>query len=159
MMRLADLVAAFPRTSLNIELKVGDPRLLAGVLHILRDVPPQQVVLAAEHDAIMAQIEAAQAPFGLSMARGQLHRAVRQAFFGRPPCAFAGRAMQIPPRHRGLPLAGRRLLERMHAGGLEVHLWVIDDPKRAQRYLSRGVDGIMSDDPGALLEVVHAYRS
>jgi glycerophosphoryl diester phosphodiesterase len=156
--RLADLVATFPRCAFNIELKHADPKLLTKVLEAIGPLPPQQVVLAAENDRIMGQIEASGSPYGLSMARGQIKRAVRQGVFGCPPREFAGRAMQIPPRHWGFPLAGRHLIQTMHRAAIEVHLWVINDLAQAKRYLARGVDGIMSDDPGALIEAVHAHR-
>jgi glycerophosphoryl diester phosphodiesterase len=32
-----------------------------------------------------------------------------------------------------------------------VHLWTINNPRAAERWLLRGVDGVFTDDPSALL--------
>ena len=156
--RLIDIVRAFPQCGYNIEIKHSDPRLLEQVLRIVQLLPPTRVVLAAEHDSIMEQIEARRSPCGLSMSRGQVLQAVRQAVFARPPLQYGGRAMQIPARHHGIPLAQRRLVRTMHRAGIEVHLWVINEPQTAARYLQRGVDGIMTDDPARLLPALQPFR-
>lgn len=70
---------------------------------------------------------------------------------GRP---FRGRIASIPPRRGPIPLATRRLIDYAHGVGVAVYLWTIDDPVAMARLLDLGVDGIMTDEPRVLLDVM-----
>jgi glycerophosphoryl diester phosphodiesterase len=43
-----------------------------------------------------------------------------------------------------------------HARGLPVHVWTIDDPDEMARLLDLGVDGIMTDRPDLLKDLLVA---
>ena len=43
------------------------------------------------------------------------------------------------------------LVERAHARGTEVHVWVVNEPEDMQFVLELGVDAVITDRPGALL--------
>jgi glycerophosphoryl diester phosphodiesterase len=51
-------------------------------------------------------------------------------------------------------IVDRRFLDVAHARGLPVHVWTIDDPTEMERLLDLGVDGIMTDRPTVLKEVL-----
>ena len=63
-------------------------------------------------------------------------------------------ALQIPHRHRGIPVATRGVVRRAHRNGLEVHVWTIDDPAEMELLLDLGVDGIMTDRTDVLRDVL-----
>ncbi|MCY4515857.1 MAG: glycerophosphodiester phosphodiesterase [Acidimicrobiaceae bacterium] len=67
---------------------------------------------------------------------------------------FRGRIASIPPRQGPIPLATRRLVDYAHRAGVAVHVWTIDDPVEMDRLLDIGVDGVMTDEPTVLLEVL-----
>ena len=67
---------------------------------------------------------------------------------------FRGRIAAIPLRQGPIPLATRRLVDYAHRAGLTVYVWTIDDPAEMERLLDIGVDGIMTDEPRVLLEVM-----
>lgn len=155
--RLCDVLEAFPQCGFNIELKQAEPSMVRAVLEVLARAGTSEVVLAAADHGIMQAIEASQPGVPLGMSSVECWRFWWQAMLGRAPREFRGRCLQVPPYHYGvLPVTSRRVVKAAHAEGLEVHVWTINDPHEASHWLSRGVDGIMSDDPAA---IVHAVRS
>jgi len=80
---------------------------------------------------------------------------LRVASFGRlagplPPAACA----QVPARKGRLTVVDRRFLAAAHGRGLPVHVWTIDDPAEMRRLLDLGVDGVMTDRPDVLKQVL-----
>ncbi|MGH9075972.1 MAG: glycerophosphodiester phosphodiesterase [Acidimicrobiales bacterium] len=61
---------------------------------------------------------------------------------------------QVPVRYRGIPLVDRRLLGAAHASALAVHVWTVDDEAEMDRLIDLGADGIMTDRPSALKDVM-----
>jgi glycerophosphoryl diester phosphodiesterase len=157
--RLAEVLQNFSRTAFNIELKQRQPSMVSAVLKVLHEAGPVRVLLTAADDAIMRELEAAEPTVPLGLSQAQALEVVQAAWLGRPiPERYRGRALQIPPRYRLFPVVTRRVIDAVHAAGLELHLWVINDPKSAAAWLARGVDGIMSDDPGLLAGVIADAR-
>jgi glycerophosphoryl diester phosphodiesterase len=67
-----------------------------------------------------------------------------------PPVA----CVQIPPSFGKRVLVEPGLLALAHAHGWQVHVWTIDDPEQMVRLLDLGVDGIMTDRPRVLRDVL-----
>lgn len=157
--RLTDVLAAFPGRGFNIEVKQAEPSMVRAVLDVLERAGSADVVLAAADDGIMRAIEAAEPGVPLGMSSAECWRFWWQATLGRTPREFAGRCLQVPPYHYGvLPVISRRVVKAAHDAGLEVHVWTINDPREATHWLSRGVDGVMSDDPDAIAGAVRSAR-
>ena len=53
-----------------------------------------------------------------------------------------------------LPLVTPAFIEGAHRAGVEVHVWTIDDPAEMATLLDLGVDGIMTDQPQVLKDVL-----
>lgn len=68
-------------------------------------------------------------------------------------------AVQVPERALGISVTTRRMIERLHAAGVEVHIWTINDPARMRNLLELGVDGLVTDRADLALEVVRAHSS
>jgi glycerophosphoryl diester phosphodiesterase len=58
--------------------------------------------------------------------------------------------------HTGM--ASRRFIRRAHAAGKKVYVWTVNDPILMSRMMSRGVDGVITDEP-ALARAVIARRA
>lgn len=64
------------------------------------------------------------------------------------------RVAQVPPRHRGIAVVTPRFVQAAHAAGVQVHVWTVDARAEMERLLAMGVDGLMSDRPTLLREVL-----
>jgi glycerophosphoryl diester phosphodiesterase len=130
------------------------------VLDLLEKVGPSSVVLTAGEDDIMRDLEAARPGVPLGLSSAQCWSVWKRAWLGKlEEKNFAGRSLQVPAWYKGvLPVLTRRVIEQAHRAKIDVHLWTVNRPEVAERWLRRGVDGIMSDDPGALASVMAAAR-
>lgn len=63
-------------------------------------------------------------------------------------------ALQAPRTRGRLTVVDRRFVRAAHAHGIQVHVWTIDDPTEMRELLALGVDGIMTDRPDVLKEVL-----
>ena len=57
-------------------------------------------------------------------------------------------------RQGRLLVVDRRFVDRAHVHGIKVHVWTIDDRAEMERLLDLGVDGIMTDRPQVLKDVL-----
>ena len=152
--RFEDLLGAWPDVRINVDPKtdaaVGP---LAEVL--LRTNAVDRVCVGAFSDRRIATVKALVGP-ALCTSMGprevaQLLAASRRlpgARRLRSPCA------QVPTHQGRVPLVTARLVEAAHRLGVQVHVWTIDDREEMARLLDLGVDGIMTDRPQVLKDLL-----
>jgi glycerophosphoryl diester phosphodiesterase len=79
---------------------------------------------------------------------------LRAASVRLPVGAPRADCVHIPTHIARHQLVDPRLVSRAHADGLAVHVWTIDDVDEMARLLDLGVDGIMTDRPATLRELL-----
>ncbi|MET0728775.1 MAG: glycerophosphodiester phosphodiesterase [Acidimicrobiales bacterium] len=152
--RFEDLLGTWPQLRVNVDPKhdaAVEP--LAEVLR--RTGAVDRVCVGAFSDKRLARLQA-QVGGELCMSMGprqvaRLVAASRNLPGGSnitAPCA------QVPTHQRGLPIVTDRFVSAAHRRGVQVHVWTIDDPAEMTRLLDLGVDGIMTDRPQALKDVL-----
>jgi glycerophosphoryl diester phosphodiesterase len=55
---------------------------------------------------------------------------------------------------RGVRVIDEKLVAAAHAAGLQVHAWTVNQPEEMRRLLDFGVDGVITDRPDLLKEVL-----
>lgn len=152
---LEAVLRAFPDLRFNIEIKQGDPSIVDEVVAILRHHGvAERTLLAAAEDPIMAEIRrSATADIATGSSIGDVATFFHHLDAGTlqsytPP----GVALQIPTRAGDRELITAESLAAAHAKNIEVHVWTINDPGEIERLLDLGVDGIMSDLPGLVVQ-------
>lgn len=156
--RLDEALASFPELRFNVDAKSDD--VVAPLTELARR-NAERIGLASFSDTRLARIRAL-AP-GVSTSTGQRETA-RLVALSRLPrgAALAARrplaptCLQVPLRHRGIPVVTARLLDLAHSLGLEVHVWTVDDPAEMVRLLDLGVDGLVTDVPSTAIRVLGA---
>lgn len=157
--RLADVLAAFPRLPIEIEVKQIAPSVVATMLGVIdRAGKRRSVFVASEHQQPLDEIRmlAPGIPTNFSyFETGGFFQAMvsREAY--RPP----GDALQIPPSYESWQLVTPESVEFAHRVGVEVHVWTVNEQAEMTRLLDMGVDGLISDYPRRLLEVIRRRRS
>lgn len=68
--------------------------------------------------------------------------------------ADPGAVYQVPVTRGRITLLDDRFVRRAHAAGRHVHAWTIDDPAEMDRLLDLGVDGLITDRPDLLRDVL-----
>lgn len=150
---LSELLGTWPDLRVNIDPKhdeVVEP--LADLLQ--RTGALDRVCIGSFSDR---RIERLRALFGDRVCTSLGPREVadlRVSSLGVPRPRPAANCVQVPTSMRGVPLVDRRFVERCHRLDLAVHVWTIDDPAEMERLLDLGVDGIMTDRPAVLREVL-----
>jgi len=76
-----------------------------------------------------------------------------RALTGRAPATLPYAALCIPPWYKGIPVPVRRLARVAHACGVPTHVWTINNAGVARELWRAGVNGIITDDPAAMLQV------
>jgi glycerophosphoryl diester phosphodiesterase len=155
--RLDDVLAAWPEVRFNIDVKAGTA-IAPTVDAIHAGAAADRVLLASFSDARLTRLRALAGPrVATSLGRREVAR-LRLSSLTRTPLRLQASAVaaQVPVRHGRLPIVDRRFITRAHRLGLHVHVWTIDDPVEMTRLLDLGVDGIMTDRPEVLRDVLVA---
>ncbi|HLF40121.1 MAG TPA: glycerophosphodiester phosphodiesterase [Acidimicrobiia bacterium] len=151
--RMEELLDAFPEARFNIDPKMD--AAVAPLVDALRKTGSMpRVNVAAFSDRRLLQVRRLTGgAVCTSMGPAAIAR-LRMAAFGVPPGPFGAACVQVPLRWGRNPLVDARFLQAAHRRGIPVHVWTIDEPAEMNRLLDLGVDGIMTDCPSLLREVM-----
>ena len=153
---LAEVFKAFPETRMNIEIKDPKPSVIPSFCGSIRDHNMSTKVMVASFDAgILKKIRSACPEVATSAGFTEAFlfyflQKIRLESVYSPDM----QAMQIPETHDNRQVVNRRFMEAAHDRNLRVHVWTINDVDSMKRYLKLGVDGIMTDYPDRLLELL-----
>jgi glycerophosphoryl diester phosphodiesterase len=158
--RLDELLEELPDALVNIDVKADSA--VGPVLATLRRCNALgRVCLASFSDSRLTRLRRLGGPELLtSMGPGSVGALWAAAGSGLPVAGLArGRMAQVPHRQGRLTVVTPRFVRLAHRRGLEVHVWTIDEPAEMRELLEMGVDGLVSDRPDLLREVLRAKGS
>jgi len=163
---LDELLDAFPGALWSIEIKQHDPPIVQQVVDTVRahaaGAGPSlgRVIVVSFFDDVMAEVRARSAELGpvageqlvTGFAAGEMLTFVQSGADAdyEAPAQVLQLPVKKPEDDNGLPVR----LDPAHAQGLAVQLWTVNDRALMEALVARPVDGIMTDDPALLLEVM-----
>ncbi|HEU5473816.1 MAG TPA: glycerophosphodiester phosphodiesterase family protein [Actinophytocola sp.] len=154
--RLEELLEELPDALFNIDVK-AEAAVEPLVAALRRTNAVHRVCVASFSESRLARVRrlAGQAVL-TSMGTGAIARlwAARRLPAGVFRAARRQRIAQVPVRQGRLTLVDRRMIAMTRRRGIEVHVWTIDDAPQMHQLLDLGVDGIMTDHPDVLKEVL-----
>jgi glycerophosphoryl diester phosphodiesterase len=151
--RLDELLDAFPSVRVNIDAKhdaVLEP--LVAVLEKANAI--DRVCVASFSDQRVGWLRRRLGPDVCTAFGSRGVARMRAASLGVPAGRFFDDCLQVPPGRGRLVLVDERFVRAAHRRGLVVHVWTIDDADEMHRLLDLGVDGIMTDRPAVLQQVL-----
>ena len=150
---LEEVLGSFPDLRFNIDLKdeggvLGVPPVLA------RTAASDRVCVTSFAERRIRRVRRRLDPAvctGLGV--GGVALLLAGGLVGRPYGRDAG-VLQVPWSLGGGRTLPARVVHIGHAARLAVHVWTVDDPVQMRAALDMGVDGVMTDQPGLLREVL-----
>jgi glycerophosphoryl diester phosphodiesterase len=154
---LEELFQAFPDMPMNIEIKlVENLPIVEPFCQLIRQHGKQdQILVASFHEDAMAEFRAACPEVATSASQNEVIN-----FFARHFVGLAGsysppaQAVQVPEYRSGIHILTPRFVEDAHSRGMDVHVWTVNEAEDMQRMIDFGVDGIITDRPDILLELL-----
>jgi glycerophosphoryl diester phosphodiesterase len=150
---LEDLLGTWPDVRVNIDPKHDSA--VAPLAAVLRRVDAvDRVCIGAFSDRRLARLRTLLGPrLCTSLGPAGVAR-LRAASLGPPAGRLPAACVQVPPSFRGVAVVDARFVRGAHRRGLPVHVWTVDDGAEMHRLLDLGVDGIMTDLPATLKDVL-----
>jgi glycerophosphoryl diester phosphodiesterase len=154
--RLEDVLEELPEALLNIDVKAESA--IEPLIETLRRTRSfDRVCVASFSEARLARVRRT-AGDGVLTSMGT--KAIARLWAaGRLP-SFSGERRgqhwiaQVPVRHGRLRVVDKRLIAAARRRGIEVHVWTVDEPGQMRELIDLGVDGLMTDRPGVLRDVL-----
>jgi glycerophosphoryl diester phosphodiesterase len=159
--RLAELLEELPDALLNIDVKADSAA--TPTLELLRRTNSwHRVCLASFSESRVRRLRAAAGPQLLTSIGSGSAAALRlRSVCPVPPSTapIRGELAQLPMRWCGIPVLDRALVRYAHRFGMEVHVWTVDRAAEMHALLDLGVDGLITDRPDVLREVLRARQA
>lgn len=161
LLTLGEALDGFPDTFWNLDAKA--PAATEGMGKLI--APHTDRVLVASfadsrRRAVLAAAAAAGATLRPATSAGSGTTARVLAAVAAAPAPLLRRllrgidALQIPPHQGSVRILTDRLIRRVQAVGVEVHVWTINEVEQMQALVARGVDGIVTDRADHALEAL-----
>ncbi|MGO4341125.1 glycerophosphodiester phosphodiesterase family protein [Pedococcus sp. 2YAF34] len=154
---LLEALEAFPDASFTVDLK--DRAAIRPLVEVLRRSDfRHRVCVAGTWDGALAAVRREVPGVRTALGWRSLSALVSASRTGRRPSPRIATAefAHVPLRLGRVPVFVERLVEGAHRIGVRVVVWTVDDPVAMRRVLDAGVDGIITDRPDLLREVLIA---
>lgn len=150
---IEEVFAALPNMRFTVESKTA-----ASQVPLLRAIAEyhatERVIAAGERNAYRTLFHTYRGAISASLEQALpfyvMHRARLSGLWW-----LRADVVQMPEHYRGRRMLSARLVKDLHARGVQVHIWTVNDIADMHRLLDWGVDGLISDYPDRLARVLH----
>ena len=152
-----EVFEAFPDQRMLIEIKPGDPTAAAALCEAVRGAGMQDLVTVASFSTdIQRAFRAACPEVLISAAAGdmigyELCHLLRLDGLYAPDFEL----FQVPEQIGPLALVDKRFISVARQRNLPVQVWTVNEEEQMERLVDLGVDGIVTDHPVRLLNILH----
>lgn len=153
---LEEVFARFPDYPMVIEIKQESPSMAGDFCALIRERGMAgKVLVPSFSDQAINEFRAA-CPEVATAASGDEVRGFVIANFLRAAKLIdpAYQAFQVPEESGGIPVVIPHFVNSAQDRNLQVHVWTFNDPADMARFLEMGVEGIMTDRPDLLIDLL-----
>ena len=153
---LHEIFNAFPHIKFNIEPKQAFPSITKPMCEMIREHKMTDKVIVGsfrqtainEFRYFCPEVATSGTPAEVSEFLAMYKTGIAASY--TPPM----QALQVPVNAGFLNVVSKDFIEAAHRQNLQVHVWTINNPEEMRRLIEMNVDGIMTDYPDRLLEIV-----
>lgn len=153
---LEEIFTTFPDYRMTIEIKKTNASMAKPFCEKIRKYNMQDKVLVASfHDERMKEFRAECPEVATSSAKNEttVFVLMTKPFLG----GFYSpkfHALQVPERSSGITVMTEAFVQAAHSRNLAVEPWTINDEETMRKFIDWGVDGIITDRPDIMLEIL-----
>ena len=146
----------FPDYPMVIEIKQESPSMAEPFCALIRQYDMAgKVLVPSFSDQAISEFRAACPEVATAASSDEVRSFVIANFLlATNVLSPAYQAFQVPEESSGIPVVIPHFVNSAHDHGLQVHIWTINDAGDMKRFIDMGVDGIMTDRPDILLEIL-----
>ena len=153
---LEEVFRTFPEARMNIEIKQSEPSIVQPLCKLIRDHGMTERVLIAsfDQDTIRAFREAC-LEVATTAGEVEVYLLYGLSFVGLGNLySPSAEAVQVPEQRGSIYVLLPRFVKAAQGRNMDVHVWTVNEVEDMQRMLDLGVDGIITDYPDRLLELL-----
>lgn len=156
---LAEVFERFPQMRYAIEIKRSGIPMEGPLCDLIRLYNMEDKVLVASfHDTVMQNFRAICPEVATSASRGEVTRfVILGKLFLSGLVAPEYQSIQPPfdpEESYNIPIMTKRFIREAHIKNIKVEPWTVNDPELMRQYIEWGVDGIITDRPDLMVEVL-----
>jgi len=156
---LEELFREIPQMRYLIEIKLTENPIDEPLCDLIRQYNMQdKVMVASFHDEAMQNFRASCPEIATSASRTEVRNFVLlgKVFLSGflAPHYQSIQPPFDPKESMNIPIMTERFIREAHAKNIKVEPWTVDDPELMKQYIEWGVDGIITDRPDLMIEVL-----
>jgi glycerophosphoryl diester phosphodiesterase len=155
---LREILEQFPGVVLNLDIKQGAPAVApyeAALARLLADYDRvDDVIVTSFFDPVTDAFRTVAPQVATSAGTLMTAEFWRSVHAGEQPQPVPAVAFQVPERYGDILLVDDKFVAAAHGLGVAVHVWTVDDVASMERLLDLDVDGIITDVPTQLVEIL-----
>jgi glycerophosphoryl diester phosphodiesterase len=156
---LDELFERFPQMRYVIEIKLTQNPIDKPLCDLIRQYKMQdKVLIASFHDEAMQNFRQTCPEVATSASRGEVTRFVLlgKVFLSGldVPQYESIQPPYDPEDSMNIPIMTERFIREAHAKNIAVEPWTVNDPELMKQYIEWGVDGIITDRPDLMVEIL-----
>ena len=153
---LEEVFETFPDFPVNIEIKETEGSIAQPLCKTIREYDMQdKTLIASFHDDRMSEFRKVCPEIATAAGKNETTEFVllNYAFLGGlySPEEFA---FQVPESNSGILVVRPGFIRGAHGRNLQIHVWTPNTHEEIQKFIDMGVDGIMTDRPDILMELL-----